>query len=60
MSCNHCRANVERAILKVEGVEKVTVDLASGEAVVEGEHDSAALIASVAAYGYEASLREEC
>ena len=56
MSCNHCRANVERAILKVEGVEEVTVDLASGEAVVVGDHDSAALIASVAAYGYEASF----
>lgn len=58
MSCNHCCANVERAIMKVEGVESVTVDLASGEAKVVGEHDAAALIASVAAYGYEASLKE--
>ncbi|MBQ7443160.1 MAG: SO_0444 family Cu/Zn efflux transporter [Bacteroidaceae bacterium] len=56
MSCNHCRANVERAIRGVEGVTDVEVDLARAEAIVSGAHDSAALIARVGTYGYEASL----
>lgn len=58
MSCNHCKANVERAIKGVEGVENVTVDLASGMAKVTGEHDSTALIERVKSYGYEASLEK--
>ena len=55
MSCNHCKANVERAIRSVEGVEDVEVNLTSGEAIVEGEHDPEALIERVKSYGYEAS-----
>ena len=54
MSCNHCKANVERAIRSVEGVEDVVVDLPSGTATVMGRHDSAVLIARVKSYGYEA------
>ena len=54
MSCNHCKANVERAIRGVEGVEEVVVDLPSGTATVIGRHDSAALIERVKSYGYEA------
>ncbi|HHY31678.1 MAG TPA: heavy-metal-associated domain-containing protein [Firmicutes bacterium] len=34
MSCNHCRAAVERALLKVPGVKTAQVDLASGTARV--------------------------
>ena len=55
MSCNHCKANVERAIRSVEGVEDVEVNLARGEAVVRGEHDAAAVIEKVKSYGYEAA-----
>lgn len=54
MTCNHCKANVERAIGGVEGVEGVTVDLASGIATVTGNHDADALIERVKSYGYEA------
>lgn len=54
MSCNHCKANVERAIRGVEGVKEVTVDLASGTATVTGNHDADALIERVKSYGYEA------
>ncbi len=58
MSCNHCKGNVERAIRSVQGVENVTVDLATGRAEVSGEHDSSALIERVKSYGYEASLEK--
>ncbi|MBO7660824.1 MAG: heavy-metal-associated domain-containing protein, partial [Bacteroidaceae bacterium] len=30
MTCNHCKASVEKALSSVEGVEKVEVDLAKG------------------------------
>lgn len=57
MNCNHCRANVEKAIRSVEGVADVVVDLAGGKAMVKGAHDSAALIDRVKSYGYDATLQ---
>ena len=56
MSCNHCKASVEKAIAGVEGVTSVEVDLARGLAHVHGSHDSAALIAAVSDIGFKASL----
>lgn len=56
MNCNHCKANVERAIRQVPGVTDVTVDLAAGTATVSGAHDASALIGNVKSFGYEASL----
>ena len=41
MSCNHCRANVEKVVRRVPGVTDVTVDLSSGKMVVKGEGVSA-------------------
>ena len=59
MACNHCKANVEKAISDVPGVEAVEVDLAKGIAYVRGRHDTASLIESVANIGFEASLCED-
>lgn len=36
MTCNHCRANTEKVIRTVKGVESVSVDLHSGIATVTG------------------------
>ena len=55
MSCNHCKANVERAIRSVEGVEDVEVSLVDREAIVVGSHDTEELINQLKSYGYEAS-----
>lgn len=57
MNCNHCKANVERAIRSVEGVEDVEVSLAAATATVAGRHDSEALIRQVKSFGYEAALK---
>jgi copper chaperone CopZ len=57
MNCNHCKANVERAIRSVEGVEDVEVSLAAATATVTGRHDSEALIRQVKSFGYEAALK---
>lgn len=39
MSCQHCQSSVKKAISSVAGVDKVIVDLSSGEAAVEGDFD---------------------
>ncbi len=50
MSCNHCKANVERVIGQLEGVEEVSVDLASSTATVKGsvtEHEVRKAVESI-------------
>lgn len=55
MSCNHCKANVERAIRSIPGVEHVEVNLATGTANVTGHHDPEQVIQRVSDYGYTAT-----
>jgi Cu+-exporting ATPase len=38
MSCNNCRAHVEEALKKVNGIKSVSVDLQRAEAVIEMEY----------------------
>ena len=38
MSCNNCRAHVERALYGAEGVTRVLVDLKKAEAEIEMEY----------------------
>ena len=52
MSCNHCRANVEKAISRLEGAEEVEVDLPTGRAVVHGKVDKEAVRAAVEEIGF--------
>ena len=54
MMCNHCRANVEKTLKGLQGVEEVTVDLAAGTAVVKGEASDEAIITAITEAGYEA------
>ena len=53
MHCNHCKGNAEKAILSVAGVESVTIDLSSGEAVIEGTPDKEAITTAVKSLGFE-------
>ena len=41
MTCGHCKAMVEKNLSKLEGVETVTVDLASGKTKIQGTPDMA-------------------
>lgn len=53
MSCNHCKARVEKALNSVEGVNNVEVDLENGKAKVEGPSlDVKALAKAVTNAGY--------
>lgn len=52
MSCNHCRMSAEKALLSVEGVTSATVDLASGEARIEGTAGKEELEKAIAEIGF--------
>jgi copper chaperone CopZ len=54
MSCGHCAASVEKALLAVPGVREARVDLASATAEVEADEGVGddALRAAVADAGY--------
>jgi hypothetical protein len=53
MTCNHCRANAEKVIRTVKGVESVSVDLQSGIATVVGDNiDDAAIREAVESIGF--------
>ena len=54
MTCNHCRSNVERAILATEGVESAQVDLASGIAIYKGKAKTEEVVKSIEGLGFEA------
>lgn len=53
MSCAHCKATVEKNLARIEGVTSVTVDLPSGVAFVEGEHDRDAVIGKIREIGFD-------
>jgi copper chaperone CopZ len=56
MMCAHCKANVEKGIAALPGVEKVTVDLAKGTALVEGSIPDQIIIDCVEDLGYQCEI----
>jgi copper chaperone len=57
MTCAHCLRAVKDALEGVSGVRSASVDLDTGIATIEHDADVRALIESVEAEGYQASLR---
>ncbi|MFI3259986.1 MAG: permease [Rikenellaceae bacterium] len=53
MRCNHCKANVERAISALPNVTSVSVDLASGVVEVEGSVSKEVVCNAVKPLGFE-------
>ena len=53
MTCNHCVANVEKAIAKVKGVESFKVMLDEGKAVLEGNFEMDDVTREIEAVGYK-------
>lgn len=57
MTCNHCKANVEKVIMTVQGVEAVKVDLHTGAAQVTGDDlDDNEIISAVESIGFAIKL----
>lgn len=52
MTCNHCKMRVEKALQGLSGVESVSVDLASKEAVITGSAERPNLVKAVVDAGY--------
>lgn len=55
MMCNHCRANVEKALQSLQGIDNVAVDLAAGTATVTGTATDDAIVSAITAIGYGAA-----
>ena len=53
MTCNHCVANVKRAIEKVPGVQSVDVRLDENKAYIQGDFDMNKVKAAVDEIGYK-------
>lgn len=58
MTCAHCERAVKQALESVPGSEQVRVDLAAGEAVIEGPADLRTLIRAVQKEGYDATVAQ--
>ncbi|GGM72800.1 hypothetical protein GCM10009017_23480 [Halarchaeum rubridurum] len=56
MGCDGCVDIVSGALSEASGAGDVDVDLASGEATVEGDVDSDELVGKVERAGYEAEV----
>ena len=56
MACNHCKANVEKALKSIEGVESAEADLLTGRATVTGLFSKEEAIKAVEALGF--AIRE--
>lgn len=57
MTCNHCKAKVEKALRGLSGVYGVSVDIADGSAEIDFDDrrvDIEDLITAVRSSGYEA------
>ena len=52
MSCQHCVANVKKAVEAVAGVNSVEVDLEAGKVTVDGSADAEAVKAAITGAGY--------
>lgn len=62
MSCSACSSHVEKAVSKLEGIDKVTVNLLTNSMQVEYDENqlnSTAIEQAVEKAGYGASLRQE-
>ncbi|MFI3303916.1 MAG: permease [Rikenellaceae bacterium] len=53
MRCNHCKANVEKAVIALHNVNSVTAELSSGIVEVEGETPKSDVINAIKQLGFE-------
>lgn len=53
MRCNHCKANVEKNIAALPGVESVKVDLTEGMVYVEGTAEGSLITETIEKLGFE-------
>lgn len=58
MTCEHCKAKVEKALKEIEGVEEVKVSLFRKQAKIKGENlKDEKLVKTVEEAGYKAQMK---
>lgn len=58
MTCEHCKAKVEKALKGIEGVEEVKVSLFRKQAKIKGENlEDEKLVKTVEEAGYKAQMK---
>lgn len=55
MTCNHCKASIEKAIRVVDAAAHVDVDLAAKTVAVDSKIAEAAIVSAIKEAGYEAT-----
>ncbi len=56
MTCNHCKANVEHKLQKIQGVDKAEADISTGKVTIEGDDYSLKkVISTIEELGYKYS-----
>lgn len=53
MSCSHCVSTVKNAIIKVEGVTDIEIDLPSGKVYIQGDYDKNLIENAVMEVGFK-------
>lgn len=53
MTCNHCVANVKNAVLEIDGVKDIKVNLEQKNAVIDGEYDQDKVKEAIEKAGYK-------
>lgn len=56
MNCSHCQATVTKSISSVKGVKQVSVNLSTGIALVEGNHNTEDVISAVKNSGFDITI----
>ncbi len=59
MSCAACSSRVEKAVLKLDGVDEVNVNLLTGDMTVDGNIDAQTIINAVTSAGYGVEMAQE-
>lgn len=52
ISCDHCKQSIQGEVLPLDGVERVSVDLAAKQVTVEGTPTRDAVVAAIDRAGY--------
>lgn len=58
MKCNHCKANVEKAIMNLEGVSSVEINLIDGSVKVYGNVKEEDIIKTVKGIGFDITSKQ--
>lgn len=57
MSCGHCKATIENAVLDADGGAELTFDMEAREVEVDSVLDTDEVIATMKEAGYEATVK---